>query len=175
MAKAMTKMDAVAQLLEKDGLPQVARGLLRRNQQFLDDTEALALRVGELPEPVWIGDIMGDFDIQFVGTRNAINRQVKMQGYDRLIAMAQSLPAVAERIPWDAVLFDLFGEVLQMPEVAVFFAPQQGQQGDPQQEVIKNLMLEAAASQAGAQGQNVPDQAAPVGAEQAAGAPIEPQ
>ena len=88
MKQAQTQIEAVAQLLEKDGLPQLSKGILRRYQQFLDNTEDLINRVGEMPESVWIGDIMGDFDIQFVGTRNAVGKQMKLQAFDRLIGEA---------------------------------------------------------------------------------------
>jgi hypothetical protein len=153
--KAQVPIEAVAQLLEKDGLPQIARGFLRRNQQFLKNTDALQMRIGELPEQVWIGEIMGDFDVKFMGTRNAVNRQTKMQAYDRLIGLATALPQVAQTIPWPMVLRDLFNEVLQLPEAASFFQAQVEQVMDPDETVEQNLALQAAS--AGAQagpGQN---------------------
>ncbi len=171
-AKAMTKIEAVAQLLEKDGLPSIARGLLRRNQQFLDEKQDLVDRVGELPESVWLGDIMGDFDIQFVGTRNAIGRQVKLQAYDRLVALSQAMPQmVAARVPWDKVLEILFGEILQAPEIAQVFAAQPEAQGA----MMNNMILQAMAQQAGVEGGGVPQtgQAPGLSPEQAAGAELE--
>jgi hypothetical protein len=171
-ARAATKIEAVAQLLEKDGLPQIARGLLRRNQQFLEDNQALLDRVGESPESVWVGTIMGDFDIQFVGTRNAISRQIRLQAYDRLIALSQVMPAiVATRVPWGKVLEVLFGEILQAPEIAATFAAPEEQQG----EILNNMILQAMAQQAGLGEGGVPQtgQAPGLGEAQAAGASLE--
>jgi hypothetical protein len=170
--KAMTQIEAAAQLLEKDGLPQLGRGLLKRNQQFLLDTEALTDRVGEIPEPIWLGDIMGDFDVQFVGTRNAISKQMKMQAYDRLIGIGTAMPAAAQRIPWDKVFADLFGDVLQLPEVAAAFLD-----SDQQTDIIEeNALMQAVNAEAGATpGNGVPQtgQAPGLGTQQAAGASIE--
>ncbi len=169
MQKAMTQIEAAAQLLEKDGLPQIARGLLRRNQQFLDDNEALVERVGELPESAWIGDIMGDFDVAFVGSRNAVNKQMKLQAYDRLIGMAQAMPEQFSRVPMDKVLADLFGDVLQLPEVAAIFASPE----DQQQAMMQNMLLKIAQQRVGGPpGNGVPQtgQAPGLGTEQAAGA-----
>jgi hypothetical protein len=126
--KAMVPIEAVAQLLEKDGLPQLGRGLLKRYQQFLEDTSELEDRVGELPEGIWIGDIMGDFDVQFVGTRNAVSKQMKLQGIDRMIAMAQVMPEQFARVPMDKVLAELFGDVLNLPSVAEAMMDPQAQQ-----------------------------------------------
>ena len=145
--KANVPIESVAQLLEKDGLPQIARGFLRRNQQFLEDNEALAKRIGQLPEGVWVGDIMGDYDIAFVGTRNAVSRQTKMQAYDRLIGLASALPQVAQQVPWTEVLRDLFADVLQLPEVAAFF--QTAMTEEKAQQVMQNLMLQQQSAQAG--------------------------
>lgn len=168
--KSMTKIEATAQLLEKDGLPQIATGLLRRDQQFLADNEALIERVGELPESTWIGDIMGDFDIQFVGTRNAISRQVKLQAYDRLVALSQAMPQmVAARVPWDKVLSTLFGEILQAPEIAQVFATPEQEQGA----MMNNMILQAMASQGEQAGAPNTGQPAGLGEAQAAGAPLE--
>ena len=137
--KAMVPIEAVAQLLEKDGLPQLGRGLLKRYQQFLEDSSELEDRVGELPEGVWIGSIMGDFDVQFVGTRNAVSKQMKLQGIDRLIAMAQVMPEQFARVPMDKVLAELFGDVLNLPSIAEAMA-------DPEQQAAaeaENLRLQA--------------------------------
>jgi hypothetical protein len=171
-SKAMTKIEAVAQLLEKDGLPSLARGLLRRNQQFLEDRQDLVDRVGELPESTWLGDIMGDFDVQFVGTRNAISRQVKLQAYDRLVALSQAMPQmVAARVPWDKVLERLFGEILQAPEIGAVFSAPDAQAGT----MMNNMILQAMAAQAGADQGGAPTTGQPPGLspEQAAGAELE--
>jgi hypothetical protein len=126
--------------------------------------------VGELPESAWLGDIMGDFDIQFVGTRNAISRQVKLQAYDRLVALSQAMPQmVAARVPWDKVLERLFGEILQAPEIGAVFASDQASQGT----MLNNMILQAMAQQGEQGGAPNTGQSPGLTAEQAAGAELE--
>lgn len=106
-------------------MPAIARSFLRRHQQFLEDDEALALRVGKIPQPVWLGDIMGDFDIQFSGSRLAMSRQEKLQAYDRLVAFTSAIPQAGAMVPWVQLLGSIIGDVLELPEVAAHI-------GDPQ-------------------------------------------
>lgn len=115
---ALDRPELAAMILEQECLPPIGKAILRRYQQFLSGTEDLKLRIGEMPEPVWIGDIMGDFDIEFVGSRVAMSRQEKLLAYDRLTAMVSAVPALAARIPWDEVGIDMIGDVLELPEVA---------------------------------------------------------
>jgi hypothetical protein len=147
--RAMVPIEAVAQLLEKDGLPQLARGILRRYQQFLDNTEDLIVRVGAQPESVWIGDIMGDFDIQFVGTRNAVSVQMKMQAFDRLIAMMQVMPQAFQRVDMIKVLQQVFGEFLNFPEVAADLGQPEAEQENMQQNAQAMLLQQLMGGQQG--------------------------
>jgi hypothetical protein len=90
---AMGQPELAALILENEDLPAIAKGILKRCQQFLD-TEGLKKRIGEQPESMWIGDIMGDFDVQFFGSRQMQTRQ-ENQSWDRLIAWSAAVPAAS--------------------------------------------------------------------------------
>lgn len=115
---AMDQPELVARLLEEDCLPPIGKAILRRYQQFLGDTEDLKRRVGELPESVWIGDIMGDFDVSFSGSRTARTLQQKLQSLDRLTAMAAANPAFQAMLPTAELAKWIVGDVLELQEVA---------------------------------------------------------
>jgi hypothetical protein len=137
--QALSRPELAAMLLERDAMPLIGKSLVRRYQQFLEDDEDLRLRVGAMPQPIWIGDIMGDFDIAFVGSRQAISRQEKLQAYDRLAAMTAALPQAGLQVPWQLLLSTIVGDVLELPDVAALI-------GDPT--VIKtNIVLNHLAQQ----------------------------
>lgn len=115
---AMDQPELLSRLIEEECLPPIGLAILRRYQQFLGGTEDLKNRVGELPEPVWIGDIMGEFDVTFTGSRTAMTRQQKLQGFQTLMAMGGAVPQFLAQIPWDQVGKALIGDVLELPEVA---------------------------------------------------------
>ena len=157
---AMDRPELAAMVLENECMPPIGQGILRRCQQFLPDTQALQLRVGELPEPIWLGDIMGDFDIEFVGSRLLMTKQQKLQAYDRLAAMATAIPPLQMQIPWDQIGRDLVGDVLELPEVAA-------KMSDPQQMLLNMLMMQAAQGGAGPAQNGVPPNSEPAGASEA--------
>ena len=142
---AMDRPELAGMLIENDCLPQVGLAILRRCQQFLD-SEGLQNRIGELPEPVWIGTIMGDFDIEFVGSRMSMSRSEKLQSFDRLTAMAGAVPPLQAMIPWDQIAKELIGDLLQLPEVAA-------RMQDPQM-VAQNMAMMQALGQNGGAAQN---------------------
>lgn len=141
---AMDQPELVARFLEEDCLPPIGKAILRRYQQFLGDTEDLKRRVGELPEPVWIGDIMGDFDVSFSGSRTSRTLQQKLQALDRLTALAASNPAFQVMLPADELAKWVVGDVLELPEIA-------GAVGTPDS-VRGNLMMQMLTGRAGQSG-----------------------
>jgi hypothetical protein len=156
ITQAMDRPELASALLERESFPKVAKSFLRRYQQFLD-TEGLRERVGELPQPAWIGDIQGDFDIKFVGSRMAMTRQQKLQAFDRLIAYASAIPQAALFLPQLQILQMYIGDVLELPDVA-------GMIGDPKQ-FLMNLQLQQMTQQQGGPAQNgVPANGEPAGA-----------
>lgn len=100
------------------------------------------MRVGEVPGAEWIGNIMGDFDIQFVGSRLALSRQDKLQSIDRLAALSAAMPQVGMMIPWPQLMSWITGNLLELDEVAALM-------GD-ENVVLRNAILQRAAALAGA-------------------------
>lgn len=137
IAQAMDRPELAAALLERDALPKIGKSILRRYQQFIRDTEDLALRVGKMPQPFWIGDILGDYDVRFVGSRMAMSRQQKLQAFDRLVSYISVLPTAQALLPNIEILQMIVGEVLELPEVAQ-------QIGDPQTVLLNMLMQQQA-------------------------------
>lgn len=115
---ALDRPELAGMLIESDTLPCLASAFLRLNQRYLADTQDLKKRIGEQPDPVWIGDIMGDFDVQFFGSRQMTSRQQKLQSYDRLTAMASAIPNLMVQIPWDQIAREMVGDLLDLPDVA---------------------------------------------------------
>jgi len=152
---AMDRPELAGMLLENECLPPIAAALLRRNQQFLD-TQGLALRIGEQPAPFWIGDIMGDYDIEFVGSRMSMSRQEKLQSLDRLAAMSASVPPFQAMIPWQVIAREMIGELLQLPEVAA-------QMQDPEMIMMNMLMMQQLGGGGGPAQNGVPAEAEPAG------------
>jgi len=138
--QALGRPELAAAVLERESMPSIAMGMLRRDQQFLT-SEDLAERVGEDPEPSWIGDIMGEFDIMFLGSRIAMSRQEKLQAYDRLAALTGAIPEARAQIPWQLLLRNLIGDTMELPEVAAMI-------GD-QQQMMLNLMIQQLTGQTG--------------------------
>jgi hypothetical protein len=154
---AMSKFELGSMLFEREAWPAIALSGLRRYQQFLDQ-EGLEHRVGSMPQPYWIGDIMGEFDIRFIGSRLAISRQEKLQSYDRLIAMSGAVPEFRMQVPWQQIGQRIIGEELELPEVA-------GLLGSPQviqQNVLLNQLASLGRGGAGGPANNgVPQQPEP--------------
>lgn len=152
---ALDRPELAGMMLEQDCLPPLGVSMLKRNQQFLQDIEDLQQRVGELPQPFWIGDIMGDFDVRLVGSRNAMTRQEKLQGFDRLSAYSATSPAFQMLLPNLEIAQWVTGDLLGLQEIAA-------QVGDPQT-VMMNLLMSQMAPQSGPADNGVPAQAEPAG------------
>lgn len=131
---AMDRPELAAMVLEEECLPPIAQAFLRRNQQFLEDTEDLRKRIGEQPESVWLGTIMGEFDVRFMGSRRAMSRQMKLQSVDRLTAMGTAWPELRGLLPMQDLATWLTGDLLELPEIAAKIA-------DPRQ-VMMNVLLQ---------------------------------
>jgi len=116
--QALDRPELAARLIEEDALAPLGRSILRRCQQYVRSTEDLQKRIGELPVSAWIGDILGDFDVQFVGSRMAMSRQQKLQAIDRVTAMSQANPAFQLVLPSQELAAWVVGELLELPEIA---------------------------------------------------------
>lgn len=164
---AMDRPELAGMVIENECLPPLGLAMLRRNQQFLD-SEGLQKRIGEQPESVWIGDIMGEFDVEFVGTRMSMSRQEKLQSYQTLAGIAGAIPPLQAQIPWTDIARELVGDVLQLPEVAA-------RMQDPRM-VAMNMAMMQALGPGGPANNGVPASPQPAGMlpAQSMGAPVEP-
>lgn len=115
-AAAMDRPELAGLVIENECLPPIGRAILKRYQQFLD-TDGLKKRIGELPEGMWIGDIMADFDIEFVGSRQSMSRQEKLQAFDRVVAYANTVPAFQLMLPNAQIAATVVADWLEMPEL----------------------------------------------------------
>ena len=158
MQFALDRPELVGMLLDNESLPSLARGILRRYQQFLPDTAALKQRIGEQPESLWIGDIMGDFDVEFTGSRQAMTRQEKLQAFDRIVSYAGVAPAFQMFLPNLEMARKIVADVLEMPDLVAAV-------GSPET-VMMNMMAQQAAGQAAgiSNGNGVAQAAEPAGA-----------
>lgn len=150
---AMDRPELAAMVIENDVLPCIGVSILRRYQQFMADTEDLKRRIGDEPESAWLGDIMGEFDVSFVGSRMMANRQTKLQAFDRLISYAQSVPAFQAILPNQEIAQYVIGDLLELPAVAAKI-------GNPQA-VLANILAMKQLGPGGAGNNGVPTSPAP--------------
>lgn len=141
---ALDRPELAGMILETECLPPIAKAMLMRNQQFLEDTDELKKRVGEIPDPLWIGDILGDFDIRFVGSRNAMSNQEKLASLQTLAQFGTAFPAFQAMMPNAQLAQMIVGDILNLPDAAA----QIGNVALMEQ----NTMLTQAMAQAGGQG-----------------------
>jgi hypothetical protein len=153
----MDRPELAAMVIENECLPSLARGVIRRCQQFVEDDDSLRRRIGTEPETS-LADVMGDFEVEFIGSRMSLNRQQKLQAYQTLASLAPAFPALQLIMPTEELAKELVGEMLELPEVASAIGSASQQQ---------NMMQNAAAMQlAGGRGpasNGVPQQPQPPG------------
>ena len=167
-SKASARPEMIAGLAEREALPALGKGLLSLNQQFLDDSQALSLRVGALPAPVSLQEILFDYDLEFVGSRRQHNKQSRLEALERAAQVIGQLP-VAAMFPWGDFMARYLN-ALDLPELEVAVA-------NPEM-TIQHLMMTIAARGGGGAGpanNDVGEKPAPAGLlpAQAAGGPIQ--
>lgn len=94
--------EAQAQLIEREWLPPLASHILEEHQRNVEDSADLARRCGEIPSPVPLAGILGDFDIEFIGSRLEGTRQQRLQARREVLA-AGSNPYLAPLVPYEAI------------------------------------------------------------------------
>ena len=153
---AMDRPELAGMLIEQDTLPGIGLAILRRYQQFLMDTPDLLKRIGEQPASVWIGDIMGDFDVSFSGSRMVASRQQKLQAFDRIVSYAGVVPSFQAVLPNIEIAQFVIGELLEMPEVAA-------KVGDPNAMAANVMAMQQLGGMGGPAQNGVPPEAEPAG------------
>jgi hypothetical protein len=118
ISMAMDRPELAAMVLERDSFPMIGKAILRRYQQFLRTREDLAQRIGEIPEGMWIGDILAEYDIIFTGSRQVTSHQQKLQAWQTLGAMIPAFPLLAAHLPIEMLAQRLVGDLLELPELA---------------------------------------------------------
>jgi len=144
MQMAMDRPELAGMILESECLPPIARAMLMRNQQFIEDTDDLRRRVGEIPDPFWIGDILGEFDVRFVGSRNAMSNQERLMSLQTLAQFGTAFPAFQAMMPNAELAQMIVGDILNLPEAAAQIGNLQAMQ--------QNVELTQMMAQAGGQG-----------------------
>jgi hypothetical protein len=119
-SRASSRPEMIAGLAEREALPALGKGLIALNQQFLDDSQALSLRVGALPAPVSIQEILLDYDLEFVGSRRQHNKQSRVEALERAAQVVGQLP-VAAMFPWGDFMARYLG-ALDLPELEIAVA-----------------------------------------------------
>jgi len=141
---ALDRPELAGMILESECLPPIAKAMIKRNQQFLEDTDDLAKRVGEVPAPFWIGDMLEEFDVRFVGSRNAMSNQEKLMSLQTLAQFGTAFPAFQAMMPNAELAQMIVGDILNLPEAAAQIGNLQAMQ--------QNVALTQMMSQAGGQG-----------------------
>lgn len=114
--EARDRPELFASILEKDALPEIGRGMLELYQEFLNDPEELANRVGESQAVVSLADISGRFDIRYVGSRTATRVQ-EIEAFREINAAAASNPIALQVTPWIDVIRKYY-KAIGAPEIA---------------------------------------------------------
>jgi hypothetical protein len=129
--QAMDKPELFARVIEQEYLPPLGKYTLSLYQEFLEDSEDLRKRVGETEAKVFLADILPEFDVQFIGSRNASTVQQELAAF-REIVQASANPIIMQLVPWIPLLQKWF-ERIGAPGIAAMV-------GNPQL-VKMNVML----------------------------------
>lgn len=103
---AMDRPEMIARLFEAEYLPNLGRGMFELSQQFVEDSEDLAKRVGSARlrdaagRMPLLDDIQGQFDLEFVGSKRSRSKQAQMEVLERVMQVAGSVPGAAPMFPW---------------------------------------------------------------------------
>ena len=97
--RAGVRPEMFNRVMEREYLPPLGKYGLGLYQEFLEDTEDLANRIGESETTVALADILLDFDIEFIGSRVDSTREQELQQFREIIA-ASANPIVAQIVPW---------------------------------------------------------------------------
>ena len=108
--QALDRPELFATVLEREFLPQLGQYTLSMYQENLEPgTDDLQKRVGQTNIPVVLADILGEFDIEFVGSRQ-LNNQQKVAAFREIMA-AGANPVLQQIIPWIPLLQKHFREI----------------------------------------------------------------
>jgi len=100
---SMDRPELMMSLFEYEYLPALGLGSFELSQQFIESSEDLARRVGHeraLERAPRLEDIMGQFDIKFIGSRRIKDKEAQLQFLERSMQVFASIPGAAPLYPW---------------------------------------------------------------------------
>jgi hypothetical protein len=90
-------------LTEREYLPPLGLYNLKLCQRYIQDDADLAQRVGEMPEPAALADIMGDFDLEFIGSRLDGTKAEKLAAFREAFGLGAN-PIATAMMPWGPMI-----------------------------------------------------------------------
>jgi len=120
--RAGARPEMFNRVLEQEYMPPRGKYRFKLYGEFLEDTEDLALRIGESETTVALADILEDYDIAFVGSRNESTREQEMQMLQQIIPLAST--PFAPLIPWLPLFRKLFDK-MGLHEIAAMVGNEQ--------------------------------------------------
>lgn len=143
--QAMDRPELYATVIEREFLPPIGKYTLELYQEFLpDDSAELQKRVGESEHPVFLADIMADYDIKFVGSRQLTEMQ-EVSAFREITALGAN-QQIAPIIPWIPLLRRYFRK-LGADEIAAMV-------GNPQLMQLHIMLQQLGGGQNAAGGNN---------------------
>lgn len=118
ISMALDRPELAAMVLERDSFPMIGKAILRRYQQFIRTPEDLQLRIGQMPDAMWVDDIRAEFDVIFTGSRNATSKQQKLQSWQTFAQLGSAFPLLMAMLPIDKLAQRIAGDLLELPEIA---------------------------------------------------------
>ena len=103
--QAAARPEMFALVVERGPLPELGKFTLELCQEYLD-TAGLRARIGDTEARANLADILADYDIEYVGSRQE-SRSQSLQSL-REIASAAANPIVSQLIPWIPLLQKYF-------------------------------------------------------------------
>lgn len=125
----MERPALTATLSDREFFPRIAQIMLAHSQQFIETSDDLALRVGRyrtMQGPTYLWDILGEFDVEFVGAKRQMSRQETVMALERSFQVVGALPGVAPLWPWDTALVE-YAKNMQLYKIAYEVADPQRQ------------------------------------------------
>ena len=163
---ALDRPELAAMVLERDSFPMIGKAILRRYQQFIRTREDLEMRIGRIPDAMWIGDILAEFDVIFTGSRQVTSKAQKLQAFQTFAALGSAFPILMAMLPIDKLAQRIAGDLLELPELA-------SEMPGPQEVAYQAAMMQAMApGGAGANGVGAAPQPPGILPAQSQGGPV---
>jgi hypothetical protein len=136
--RSLSRIELTCQLIEREYLSRMGFLLHSRFAQFLDN-EGIVRRVGESPAPAMRDEIQGDFNFNFVGSRQTGGQQQKTAALREAITVLGSIPFLSSQVNWNSLIAKYMEDGLQIKDFEDFIAsPEQLSQNVDLQTALAN-------------------------------------